>query len=232
MAWFNDFEGTEFKIQNQYVNTNIQEFLNAIAKVRGVYKRQAVETFRRDVRNLKTAIGASLDQWGKILKFSRFLPVENLSDKNYRTFNFNKSYFSELQFGRIDEDDFLMLGDQEYRFILLLILQGQNTRMNIKSLAEMARELFGMIGLNCSVFDNTSMQKLHYVVDAIPPLWFSYVLKYYDILPRPAGIGADLVIDNSLPIGFFREPPNLPESNRQVTNFFFAKFYFEGETKK
>lgn len=223
--WLDQFPATDFRIQHQYAGTNIEAFLRGVAQVRGLYKRQAVESFKNDVRNLKTAIGGALDLWGMLLGFSRYLPL-NIDDPEaeYKKFSFWHKYFNRLQFGREDEDTYIRLPDPEYRFILLFLLQGRNTRMTIKSLNEFAQEAFSQIGMNCAVFDNFDMDNLSYVVDDIPPLWVTYTFKKYDILPRPAGVGAKLYVDKVLPIGFYRPPPNPPESNLQITNFFYSKF--------
>lgn len=223
--WHDNFPPTEFQMQMQYSGTNIEELLRGIASVRGIYKRQAVDAFKNDVRNLKTAIGDSLDLWGRLLGFSRYLPV-TFDDPNgeYRQWNFYDSYFNRLQFGRTEYASYARLPDPEYRFILLLLLQGRNSNMTIKNLNELAQDAFSEIGINCAVFDNFEMKSLSYVTDDIPPLWVSFTIRKYDILPRPAGIGADLLVDKVLPIGFYRPPPNPPESNQQITNFFYAKF--------
>lgn len=223
--WLDNFPPTPFQVQRQYSETNIHNLLRGIAGVRGLYKQQAVISFKNDVRNLKTAIGGALDMWGKLLGFSRYLPL-NVDDPDgkYFQWNFHNRYFNRLQFGRTDASDYARLPDPEYRFVLLLMLQGRSTIMTIKNLSELAQEAFNQIGLNCAVFDNFEMDKLSYVVDDIPPLWVSYVMKHYDILPRPAGVGAQLLVDKVLPIGFYRPPPNPPESNQQITNFYYAKF--------
>lgn len=232
MAWNDNYPPLDFNIQQQYLNTNIHELLKGIAGVRGLYKSQAIATFKNDVRNLKTAIGGALDLWGNLLGFSRYLPL-NIDDPDgqYFQWSFYNRYFNRLQFGRVDENDFARLPDPEYRFILLLLLQGRTCNMTIKALAEMAQDTFSQIGLNCAVFDNFNMEKLSYVVDDIPPLWLSYVVKKYDILPRPAGVGAQLLVDKVLPIGFYRPPPNPPESNKNITNFYYAKFNHRKVTK-
>lgn len=224
MPWNDDYPATPYSIQYQYANTNIDRFLGEVAKVRGTYKRQAIQTFKDDVRNLETAIGGALDMWGKILGFSRHIPLNTGGGKNYREFSFYQTYFNQLQFGRTDIDDFLTLPDTEYRFLLLWILQGRNTPMLIKDLNDFAQENFSKIGVNCAVFDNFEMNALSYVVDDIPPLWVSFVFKEYDLLPRPAGVGATLLVDKVLPIGFYRPPPAPPESNLEISNFYYAKF--------
>lgn len=223
--WIDNFPPTKFEVQRQYANTNLHDLLKGIAGVRGLYKQQAVISFKNDVRNLKTAIGGALDLWGKILGFSRYLPL-NQDDPNgeYFQWSFYNRYFNKLQFGREDYTNFARLPDPQYRFVLLLMLQGRSTNMTIKSLSELAQDAFNQIGLNCAVFDNFEMNNLSYVVDDIPPLWVSYVVRKFDVLPRPAGVGATLLVDKVLPIGFYRPPPNPPESNQQITNFYYAKF--------
>lgn len=225
MAWRDDYPATPYSIQYQYARTNIDELLGKIAGVRGKYKRQAVTTFQSDVRNLRTAIGGALDLWGRMLGFSRYIPLNTGAGVTFKEFSFYQRYFKQLQFGRIDENDFLRLSDVEYRFVLLLIYQGRNTPMLIKNLNEFAQNTFSQVGLNCAVFDNWETKSISYVVDDIPPLWLSWVLQKYDILPRPAGIRADFLIDKVLPIGFYRPPPNPPESNKEISNFYYSKFW-------
>lgn len=225
MPWKDDYSPTSYSIQYQYARTNIDTLLGKIAGIRGKYKRQAVTTFQSDVRNLKSAIGGALDLWGRILKFPRYIPLNTGAGTTYKKFSFYQSYFKELQFGRIDESDFLRLPDVEYRMILLLILQGRNTPMLISHLNGLAQDTFSQVGLNCDVFDNWESNSISYVVDDIPPLWLSWVIQEYDILPRPAGIKADFLVDKVLPIGFYRPPPAPAESNQEISNFYYSKFW-------
>lgn len=225
MPWNDNYPPTEYSIQFQYANTNIDSLLSGIAEVRGKYKRQAITTFKNDVRNLKTAIGGALDMWGKILGFPRYIPFNTGAGKKYKEFSFYQRYFKELQFGRVDKQDYLRLPDVEYRMVLLLILQGRNVKLNVSDLTKYAEDTFSQVGLNCAVFDNFDKKMIAYVVDDIPPLWLSYVLSTYDILPRPAGIKAEFLVDKVAPIGFYRPPPNPPESNKEISNFYYSKFW-------
>lgn len=225
MPWNDNYPPTSYNIQYQYARTNIDELLGKIAGVRGKYKRQAVTTFKSDIRNLKTAIGGALDMWGKILGFPRFIPFNKVDGKKYKEFSFYQRYFKELQFGRVDKEDYLRLPDVEYRMILLLILQGRNVRLTVGELSDYAQDTFSQVGLNCAVFDNFETKSIAYVVDDIPPLWLSWVFQNYDILPRPAGIKAEFLVDKVAPIGFYRPPPNPPESNKEISNFYYSKFW-------
>lgn len=223
MAWsINQDKTIDFTTQMQYANTNIHELLQAIANVRYNYIYQGVECFRTDCRNLYTANGGALDMWGRVLGFARYLPIADDSNRDYKEWNFNEKYFNQLQFGRLSADDFVTLPDFEYRFILLMILMGRNIEIKIANLQAMAKELFATIGIVCNVFDTQDMSGIRYVIQSEAPAWLSYVCENFDILPRPAGIKASLIVDLVKPIGFYIDENT--EANQNITNYYYGNF--------
>ena len=64
----------QINIQNQYDGTNIAELLNGIKDIRKRYIEQAIYQFRRAI-DLRTASGDVLDMWGRLLNFSRYIPI-------------------------------------------------------------------------------------------------------------------------------------------------------------
>lgn len=208
-----------FSLEYQYRNTNIEALLNGIESIKQNTIYNAIETFKNDYRNLATAQGNALDLWGKRLKFARYLP---LNDKvTYNKFNFYNKFFKELKFTNLSKANFVTLPDYEYRFILMLIFKGRHTIITIPNLNILASELFLTIGLNCKVFETPNLGKIKYIVNSKAPLWLKFVCENFDVLPRPAGIGAQIIEDLKKPIGFNQKEA---ENNKKITNFYFGNF--------
>lgn len=232
MPFLNTFKPLDFTIQSQYYNTNLHTLIGKIAELRGLTIAQAVECFRTDIRNLPTATGEALDLWGVLLGRPRHIDLPQDTDL-YKLMNFYQSNFVRLQFYRVDEKYYLTLSDEVYRALLLFILRGKIMDLTIPTLNTIARDFFGKIGLNCVVSDPVmfkdsatyrplAMQEITYILDGFPPLWVTYLAKKYDFLPRPAGVGAKIVLDIAKPVGFFMGAGN--PANKEITNFFYAKF--------
>lgn len=223
MKWNKDFNGGYYSevIQYQYYNTNIGAFLRGLSQINERYINQAIETAFNDIINLRTAVGAGLDMWGKVLGFPRYIPVEDDTPKDWKNFNFYDSYFKKLKFKNYSDIKFLGLPDFNYRLILLLLKAQQSITPNIKAIELLVNEIFKTLKISIIVKDTQDMSWITYVFKQEIPEWLGWILKHYDILPRPAGVGATFIVDLKKPLSFDRYDLEL---NKEITNFYYGNF--------
>lgn len=223
MKWNKDFNGGYYSeaIQYQYYNSNIGAFLRGLSQINERYINQAIETAFNDIINLRTAVGAGLDMWGNVLGFPRYIPVEDDTPKDWKNFNFYDSYFKKLKFKNYSDVKFLGLPDFNYRMILLLLKAQQSITPNIKAIDMLVNEIFEKLKISVIVKDTQDMSWITYVFKQEIPEWLGWILKHYDILPRPAGVGATFIVDLKKPFSFDRYDLEL---NKEITNFYYGNF--------
>lgn len=223
MRWNKDYNGGYYvdSIQYQYYNTNLGEFLRGVRDINERFINQAITTAFNDVVNLQTAVGAGLDMWGKVLGFPRYIPIDGETPKDWKNFNFYDTYFKKLKFKNYSDVAFVGLPDYNYRLILLLLKAQQSITPNIKSIDLLVNEIFTQLEINIIVKDTTDMSYITYIFKKEVPDWLGWILKHYDILPRPAGVGANFMVDLRRAFGFDREDIEL---NKEITNFYYGNF--------
>ena len=74
--------------------------------------------------------------------------------------------------------------------------------------------------------DNLTMDWQIYVFNSKIPAWLNFMMANYDILPRPAGVGAKVMQRIVRRFGFGVENPKYKEwGNRNISGFYFSSFY-------
>lgn len=207
-------------LQYQYYNSNIGEFLKGVGRVSEVFINQAIESLFNDVVNLRTATGAALDMWGRRLGFSRFIPTDTDTPKDYKNFNFYDMYFNKVKFNDSNMH-YVGLPDFNYRIILLLLLAQQSITPNIKAIEDLVNEIFKKLNISIIVKDTTDMSYVTYIFKKEIPEWLGWIFKNYDVFPRPAGVGASYIVDLRKPFSFDRDDIAL---NKEITNFYYGNF--------
>lgn len=199
-------------IYEQYLKTNFSELLDGFAEVKNKHIGKACNAMKADILDLQTAKGNALDEWGRMLGFSRFIPMitsEQLSELEYQmtpadwatffgaklnTFAFVNSNFKKLTFaqgaGNPDSvGNYAILDDDQYRLILQFIYQTQNADITTETLTIFFNGFFDM---DVSVIDRQNMiQEIYYFIENLP-VWLQLVFAQFDIIPRPAGVKSEL----------------------------------------
>ncbi|HDZ5042730.1 TPA: DUF2612 domain-containing protein [Campylobacter jejuni] len=208
------------KIQSQYRHSNVNELIVGIIEIKKKYFINAYISLIRDNLCLATAKGDSLDLWGNLLGTNRYIPSDT-DNKDYRYFNFDKKYFKQLIFYDPLRPEYASLRDEDFRLMLLLLMQRQFIFPSVKNSNEFLNSFFKKYG-GMQIGDNTDMSFVVYYFKKEIPLWLSYFLQYRDILPRPAGVGYNFKTDENYYFGF--ETDNKEWNETYLGNFYHTNF--------
>ena len=234
MIDFKAFSEIKEQIQAQYRDTNIQELISGIIEIKRKYIYMAIQSLLNDNLSISTAQGVGLDLWGNLLHLSRYIP----SDKgnNWAYFNFNAKNFKSnggLIFYNANKPTYGVLEDLYYRQLLLIVYQGYFLNSSIPKLTLFAKDAFNSYGDFLCVRDNLTMDWQIYVFNSKIPAWLNFMMANYDILPRPAGVGAKVMQRIVRRFGFGVENPKYKEwGDRNISGFYFSSFYQESNTIK
>ena len=198
----------------QNLLTRKQEFYN-----RG--QRDFWSNWVRDVFDLRTANEFGLSVWSNILDLPFFSDSEvspdnypaigfDTGDANSPIQNFNNSNFAS------SSDDFINLDTEQKRLLLRLRYFQLTTNATITDINEFGRTLLTggtVVGADdVFAFDNNNMT-IRYVFRVLPPSNVLAVAQQFDILPRPSGVGVEIVIAALRLWGFGRSRSNFFRGN-------------------
>lgn len=181
-------------IQSQYRDTNIKKLLVGIADIKRRYLLKGLESLRNHNLSITTAKGDGLDMWGLLLKFYRHIPSDTSSDNGVNYFNFNNKNFRRLSFYNPNNPNYSRLTDDIYRKFLVLMYQQMFVVNTIPVATKFINEFFDEFD-RIELIDSYDMSYQVYVFvnDGNFPVWLKWVLSNYDILLRPAGVGARFI---------------------------------------
>lgn len=215
----------DIRIQSQYQNTNIEALLNGIKEIRINFIVKALESAITEVFNFETMSGDALDMWGRLLDFSRYIPVSSDSSA-FKNFSFYQRNFHIAKFFDKEDTKYSKLTDPSYRSVLQLLWRSRNISSTLRNNSELAK-----IALDADIItgDSMDMQYITYFFKDQIPLWLNNILTTYDILPRPAGVGSNYVSAFYRIFGFKTDSADY---NREyLGNFFNAQFVREDIAK-
>ena len=207
MIDFKAFDEILWQIQAQYRDTNIKELISGIIEIKKRYVFLAMKSLLNDNLSISTAKGVGLDLWGNLLHLSRFIPQDE--DENYAYFNFNSKNFKTnggLIFYNKNRPDYGELDDIYYKQLLLIIYQSYFLNSSITTLNQYTLESLADYG-DVYVRDTTDMSYQIFIFDNKIPAWLNYMMNNYDILPRPAGVGAKIIERDMRRFGFGADKP-------------------------
>ena len=179
----------QIELQNQYKGTNIEALLQGIAKIKEKYVSLAIDS-AKDCMDLTKASGDALDMWGRLLNFSRYVPISQENKDLFNNFTFYNRNFVKLKFADHSDIAYVGLTDSAYRLVLQLLWSSRNIPSTIFTTSSLASEIFQA---EVIVGDSMDMSYITYYFRDEIPLWFNYILTNYDILPRPACVGSKFV---------------------------------------
>lgn len=219
-----DFYKARGDLQAQYRNTNIESFLNDIFDVFALWISGAYRSLYYDCLNLPTAKGDILECWGFLLGRVQgwlsyeYLPPETLG---YNFFNFDYKNYVDLVYFNSLTPNWVKLQDDNFRWILLYILQGYYVYPSIANLEDYNNFFFEAWGGSC-LGDTTDMSFLTLWTFEELPAWVYYLVQRQDFLLRPACVGLELRMDFNRTFGF---ETRCKEYNRtRITNFYQGNF--------
>ena len=150
----------------------------------------------RDVFDLRTANEFGLSVWSAILDLPFFSDSE-VSPDDYPAWGFDTGSatspiqnFDNGNFASAS-DTFINLDTEQKRLLLRLRYFQLTTSATIPDINQFGQFLLG--GNSVFAFDNNNMT-IRYVFRVIPPSNLLAVAQQFDILPRPSGVGVEIVI--------------------------------------
>lgn len=155
-------------LQYQFGYSNIHTLMLEKSKILNKYLGTAVSDFGSQVLDYNTCISSALDYfWGKFFKISRVF-----KDSEGRLFS---------------------LTDNQFREIIKIKAFATTWNGTIATLNNFLTELFKTRGI-CYVIDNQDMtfSTFTFLFELEP--WEKYLFATYDILPRSAGVGVEIIV--------------------------------------
>lgn len=208
----------QIEIQNQYKNTNIEALLKGIAKIKEKYVGSASLSVK-DCMDLTKAKGDALDMWGRLLNFSRYVPISNENKELFHNFTFYNRNFVKLKFADHSDITYAGLTDSAYRLVLQLLWSNRNISSTIFTTSSLASEIFHA---EVIVGDSMDMSYVTYYFRDEIPLWLNHILTNYDILPRPACVGSKFV--SAIFRIFSFQIDNTDYATKHLASFWNARF--------
>lgn len=219
-----DFYKAKGDMQSQYRNTNIESFLNDLFDVFGLWISGAYRSLYYDCLNLPTAKGDILECWGFLLgRVNGWISYDNVpeAELGYNFFNFNYKNYVDLVYFNSFTPNWVQMQDENFRWMLMYILQGYYVYPSIANLDDFNNFFFESWGGSC-IGDTTDMSFLTLWTFEELPAWVYYLVQKQDFLLRPACVGLELRMDFNRTFGF---ETRCKEYNRtRITNFYQGNF--------
>lgn len=153
----------------------------------------------RDVFDLRTANDFGLSVWALILNLPLLVFVEGSGTREVFGFDPFGLNFTNGNFGR-DSDAALSLTTEQRRLALRLRYFQLVSRGTVPEVNAFLEQLFGAEG-SVYVLDGLDMTAT-YVFTYLPEPNVLYVLQQFDLLPRPAGVEINILINPGDSFGF------------------------------
>lgn len=165
-------------LQRQFGYTNLSDLLMKRAAVWDKHYGEIAQTFNDEILNFDTCIPDALDNfWGKIYRITR-----NFED---------------------DDGNVLTLTDDEFREVIKIRAFGSRWDGTIGQMNEFLNNLFQKRG-QCYMLDPQSMTVEMFVFNFQLSDTELFLFTKKDILPRPAGVGVQILeINTDEVIGFY-----------------------------
>ncbi len=198
LLWqYNEAERLEalVRLKQEWYDANQQEFW---------------ESWYRDVFNLDTANDFGLTVWSIILGIA-LNTTENAQPVTWPTWGFGtyNQNFTRGNFRRINSGT-IVLSREQKRLVLKLRYFQLVTKGAVSEINAFMAYIFGEG--NVYVLDGLNMTAI-YVFTFVPDSQLQFVLQRFDLLPRPAGVGLNYIINPEIAFGFDEFHVNFDRSN-------------------
>lgn len=161
-------------------------------------QRDFWQNWYRDVFDLRTANDFGLTVWAIILNIP--LTITSGDDPDIERFGFGAFRLNFTRGNFAPSGSGVRLTTEQRRLVLRLRYFQLVSRGAIPEINQFLRSIFGELG-NVYVLDGLDMT-MTYVFTFAPPKNLFFVLRNFDVLPRPAGVGVNFVITTRLVFGF------------------------------
>lgn len=165
----------------------------------------------RNVFCVDTANSFGLAVWGRILNVA--MQVVSSPTPNITPFGFDPyaQNFNNGSFG-VTSDQNIGLTVEQQRTIIKMRYFQLTSRCTIPEINSFLKNIFGSQGV-VYVIDSYDMSFITFLFTFTPNSQLQFILENYDLLPRPAAVGANWVVQTEPSFGF--GPYNLNFTNGQ-----------------
>lgn len=146
----------------------------------------------RDVFDVRTANDFGLSVWARILDIPLGIDVPGSREKDAFGLGTHHANFGHGNFARSEAGQ-LFLTTRQKRLVIRLRYFQLTSRGTVPEINAFLRELFGSDG-RVFVTDPLDMSFAIYFFEFHPGSELALILEKYDLLPRPAGVGAKYVV--------------------------------------
>lgn len=165
----------------------------------------------RDVFDPRTANDFGLGIWARILDISLGVDVPSSREKEAFGFGEAHSNFGNGNFARAEAGQ-LSLTTEQKRMVIRLRYFQLTSRGTVPEINAFLKELFGTSG-KVFVADPLDMTIAVYFFSFEPGSELALILEKYDLLPRPATVGAEYVVQVKPSWGFGTHHLNFMQGN-------------------
>lgn len=157
------------------------------------------EDWVRDVFDLSTANDFGLAIWGRILAVPLVAQAPASGNRPVFGFGPHNRNFNHGTLGR-DTSGVAGLTTEQKRLVLFLRYARLTSRGTVPEINAILKRVFGEYG-PAHVLDGRDMT-LTYVFGFVPPSSVRFVLENFDLLPRPAGVASEILVQPAEVFGF------------------------------
>lgn len=215
MASVQDFDSSVNLLQAILWQYEDAEKLLSIARAKQAWieKNQTEfwSSWYRDVFNIETANAFGLSVWGRILNIKMQVietPQPAKVPFGFGPFNAN---FNNGNFGVLSDQSIGLTVEQQRTIVRMRYFQ-LTSRCTTPEINDFLKGLFGDQG-TVYVIDSYDMSLVTFLFTFTPDSHLQFILENYDLLPRPAAVGAKWVVQREPAFGF--GPYNLNFTNGQ-----------------
>lgn len=215
MASVQDFDSSVNLLQAILWQYEDAEKLLSIARAKQAWiennQTEFWSSWYRDVFNIETANAFGLSVWGRILNIKMQVVEAPQPDKIAFGFGEFNANFNNGNFGVLNDQNVGLTLEQQRTVVRMRYFQ-ITSRCTIPEINEFLKGLFGDQG-TVYVIDTYDMSFVTFLFTFTPDSHLQFILENYDLLPRPASVGAQWAVQREPAFGF--GPYNLNFTNGQ-----------------
>lgn len=215
MASVQDFDSSVNLLQAILWQYEDAEKLLSIARAKQAWiennQTEFWSSWYRDVFNIETANAFGLSVWGRILNIKMQVVEAPQPDKIAFGFGEFNANFNNGNFGVLNDQNVGLTLEQQRTVVRMRYFQ-ITSRCTIPEINEFLKGLFGDQG-TVYVIDTYDMSFVTFLFTFTPDSHLQFILENYDLLPRPASVGAQWTVQRDPAFGF--GPYNLNFTNGQ-----------------
>jgi predicted DNA-binding protein len=183
---------------------NADKFVRLIQKQQAWIEENHNKFWRdwyRDVFDIDTANDFGLSVWARILDVNLYVGVEPTTGNGSWGFGPNRQNFGNGGFGR-NRSGNICLSLEQKRMVIKLRLAQLLTRPTAYYINEVLESVVNTEDEKVYAYDTLDMEFIVYVFNYQPSSQTQFILRNYDLLPRPSGVGVQWIVEKRPAWGF------------------------------